>query len=326
VLIFAASVAHAEHVKATLERLTGEECGLVTGNTPPAERDQIIARFKGQPQPVNLFGDTAAPLKYLVNVNVLTTGFDAPNVDCVVLLRPTASPGLFYQMCGRGFRLHPNKRDCLVLDYGGNILRHGPVDVLSTASKASRESIVRRDSRPPAKECPECRAVIHAAYSSCPDCGYQFPPPEGGKHDDQASDEGILTGQVIDTEYDVTDVFYSVHTKRGADEGAPKTMRVTYQVGLNDFQSEWVCPEHDGWARQRFEQWWHRRSNDPLPATAERAVDIANAGGVAHTHKITVRKVTGEKFDRIVDYQLGEKPEPLPADVLLGYDDDDIPF
>jgi hypothetical protein len=63
-----------------------------------------------------------------------------------------------------------------------------------------------------------------------------------------------------------------------------------------------------------------------LPATAERAVDIANAGGVAHTHKITVRKVTGEKFDRIVDYQLGEKPEALPADVLLGYDDDDIPF
>ncbi|NLE59575.1 MAG: DNA helicase, partial [Planctomycetes bacterium] len=130
VLIFAASVAHADHVKTTLERLTGEECGLVTGDTATPERDGLIARFKGERLATNLFGDTAPPLKYLVNINVLTTGFDAPNVDCVVLLRPTASPGLYYQCVGRGFRLHPDKADCLVLDYGGNILRHGPVDAI----------------------------------------------------------------------------------------------------------------------------------------------------------------------------------------------------
>ena len=75
-------------------------------------------------------------LKYLANVNVFTTGFDAPNVDCVVLLRSTLSPGLYYQMVGRGFRLFPGKRDCLVLDFGRNILRHGPVDLLKvTGSK-----------------------------------------------------------------------------------------------------------------------------------------------------------------------------------------------
>ena len=66
-------------------------------------------------------------MKYLVNVNVLTTGFDAPNIDCVALLRPTNSPGLYYQMVGRGFRLCEGKTDCLVLDFGGNVLRHGPV-------------------------------------------------------------------------------------------------------------------------------------------------------------------------------------------------------
>ncbi|NQU19770.1 MAG: DEAD/DEAH box helicase family protein [Candidatus Nealsonbacteria bacterium] len=321
VLIFAASVKHAEHVKDTIERLTGNECGLVTGNTPTSERDYFIARFKGEQIPANLFGDAHPPLKYLVNVNVLTTGFDAPNVDCVVLLRPTASPGLYYQMTGRGFRVHPDKEDTLVLDYGGNILRHGPVDAIQIAERTTSGS-----GNPPAKECPECRSVVHAAYSVCPDCGYEFPPPENGKHDARASDEGILTGQVVDTEYDVTDVFYSVHTKRGADEDAPKTMRVTYQVGLNDYQSEWVCPEHDGWARQKFEQWWLRRSNDPVPNAAERAVDIAEAGGVATTRRITVRKVTGEKFDRIIDCELGEKPEPVPAHVAMGHSEDDIPF
>jgi len=321
VLIFAASVAHAEHVQTTLERVIGDECGLVTGDTPTAERDHLIARFKGERIAANLFGDTHPPLKYLVNVNVLTTGFDAPNVDCIVLLRPTASPGLYYQMVGRGFRLCPDKTDCLVLDYGGNILRHGPVDAIQVAERPGNGG-----GQAPAKECPECQAVIHAAYSVCPDCGYEFPPPENGKHDARASDEGILTGQVIDTEYDVTDVFYSVHTKRGAGEDVPKTMRITYQVGLNDFQSEWVCPEHDGWARQKFEQWWLRRSNDPLPDTAEQAVGIAEAGGVATVHKITVRKVTGEKFDRIVGYELGEKPEPVPLDGMGRYDPDEIPF
>jgi len=322
VLIFAASVAHTEHVKAMLQRMTGDECGLVTGDTPTSERNRLIARFKGQRLATNLFGDTAPPLKYLVNVNVLTTGFDAPNVDCVVLLRPTASPGLYYQMVGRGFRLCEDKADCLVLDYGGNIVRHGPVDAIQIVE---RQGDAGGD--PPAKECPECRAVIHAAYTACPDCGYEFPPAENGKHDARASGEGILSGQVIDTEYDVADVFYSVHTKRRADEDAPKTLRVTYQVGLNDYQSEWVCPEHDGWARQKFEQWWLRRSHDPLPDTAERAVAIAEAGGIAPTHRITVRRVTGEQFDRIVACELGGKPEALPAGHEFSrYDDDEIPF
>jgi len=116
-------------------------------------------------------------LKYLVNVNVLTTGFDAPNIDCVVLLRPTNSPGLFYQMVGRGFRLHSSKENCLVLDFGGNILRHGPVDDLQI--KESDQG----DGEAPAKECPECQEVIHAAYATCPECGHEFPPCENcGKH------------------------------------------------------------------------------------------------------------------------------------------------
>jgi len=301
--------------------MAGGECGLVTGETPTAERDRLIARFKGERIAANLFGDTHPPLKYLVNVNVLTTGFDAPNVDCIVLLRPTASPGLYYQMVGRGFRLCPDKTDCLVLDYGGNILRHGPVDAIQIAERDADGN-----GKAPAKECPECQAVIHAAYSVCPDCGYEFPPPDSGKHDAQASDEGILSGQVIDTEYDVTDVFYSVHTKRGADEDAPKTMRIDYQVGLNDFHSEWICFEHTGWAKQKAVAWWRERSNDPVPATAQHAVDIANAGGVAAIRRITVRHMSGEKYDRIIDYELGEKPEPVPLEVAMGCSDDEIPF
>jgi len=329
VLIFAASVAHAEHVKETIEKFSGCECGLVTGDTPSTDRETILKRFKGEKVDSNLFGDAVPQLKYLVNVNVLTTGFDAPNVDCVVLLRPTASPGLYYQCCGRGFRLHESKQDCLVLDYGGNILRHGPVDAITVKdSREGQKGVV------PMRECPECQTIMHARVKICPDCGYVFPEPEAAKHETEASEAGIISGGMEDTEYDVRDVYYSVHTKKGADQWTPKTMKIEYRVGFNHSHCEWVCPEHDGWARKRFEKWWLERSNDPLPETAEEAVDIANAGGLAMPITITVRKIPGEKYNKIIRCVLDEVPEGVAANMgnldvwgdPIPNDSDDIPF
>jgi len=319
VLIFASGIKHAQHIQRVLQEKHGQECGFVCGATPAAQRDELLARFRGE-SAGDLF--ERKPLKYLVNVNVLTTGFDAPNIDCVVLLRPTMSPGLYYQMTGRGFRLYPGKKNCLVLDFGGNVLRHGPVDQIRVRDASSRSG----NGEAPAKECPECHALIAAGYAACPDCGYEFPKPERTNHDATASTEGILSGQMITDEYVVRDVLYSVHTKRGADESAPKTMRVDYQVGLNHWVSEWICFEHTGYPRWKAEQWWLARSNDPIPETAQRAVDVANAGGVCFTRSITVRSVAGEPFERVIDYQLDEKPEPAAIDESFGYDEQDIPF
>ncbi len=122
------------------------------------------------------------------------------------------------------------------------------------------------------------------------------------------------------------DVLYSVHVKQGADENAPKTMRVDYHTGFHQYQSEWVCFEHEGYARWKAQMWWRARSLDPVPDTAQHAVDIANAGGLATTLSITVRSVAGEKFDRIVDYELGEKPEAAAWEDRCGFDLDEVPF
>ena len=85
-LIFTSGVKHGTHVAETLRRL-GVHVESVFGDTLPFERDRVLQDFR------------AGKILYLVNVNVLTTGFDAPNIDCVAMLRPTLSPGLFYQMC-----------------------------------------------------------------------------------------------------------------------------------------------------------------------------------------------------------------------------------
>ncbi len=294
VLVFASGIKHGEHVVRVLREKYGIECGFVTGETPIDERDAILARFK------------AGGLKYLCNVNVLTTGFDAPNIDCVVLVRPTLSAGLYYQMVGRGFRLHPSKQNCLVLDFGGNVLRHGPVDQIRV-----KAHVGNGNGQAPAKECPECLSLIAAGYARCPDCGYEFPPPERSKHDAKASDAGILSGQVKLETFAVEEVVFGVHTKRGAGADAPKSMRVDYKIGWHRWKSEWVCLEHDGFARQKAVAWWKKRSREPVPVTAAEAVEIANGGGLASTTSITVRSVSGEDYDRIVDHELGPISEAL---------------
>ncbi len=306
VLIFATGIKHGHHVCQILREQHGLECGFVCGETPIAERDATLAAFR------------EGRLRYLCNVNVLTTGFDAPSVDGVVLLRPTLSPGLYYQMVGRGFRLHPGKTNCLVLDFGGNVLRHGPVDAISIQARPGEGGPA------PAKECPVCRAVIAAGYATCPHCGYEFPPPERQKHEAQASQAGILSDQIDDSTYEVLDVLYSVHTKRNAPEGAPQTMRVEYRLGLNHWHSEFICFEHTGFARQKAEAWWSARSPDPVPTTAEEGVTLAEAGALCATNAITIRSCPGERFDRIVHYDLGEKPEAV--EWFARMEPDDVPF
>jgi DNA repair protein RadD len=292
VLLFTSGIQHGEHVQRVLREDHGAECGFVTGDTPADERARLIGDFR------------AGRLKYLANVNVLTTGFDAPNIDCVVMLRPTLSPGLYYQMVGRGFRLYPGKTDCLVLDFGGNVLRHGPVDSLRVTEPGEGTG------EPPAKECPECHAVIAAGYAVCPECGHEFPPRMSREHQAKASDAAILTGQATLTEYDVSEVSYAVHTKRDAPPDAPKTVRVQYRIGFNQWRSEWICFEHTGWPRAKAESWWRQRSDEPAPDTAAEAVTAGNLGRLAEPVAITIKSVAGEKYDQIVGYRFADEPPP----------------
>ncbi len=111
VLIFAATVQHAEEVLASLPP---ELSAIVTGATKKTEREKILRDFK------------ARRIKYIVNVSVLTTGFDAPHVDVIAILRKTESVGLLQQIAGRGSRLYPGKTDYLLLDYTTNLDDHCP--------------------------------------------------------------------------------------------------------------------------------------------------------------------------------------------------------
>ena len=104
VMIFTSTIKHAIEI---LDYMPKDQTRIVIGDTPSKEREEIISDFKEK------------RIKYLINVSVLTTGFDAPHVDLIAILRPTKSIGLYQQIVGRGLRLSPGKEDCLVLDYTG---------------------------------------------------------------------------------------------------------------------------------------------------------------------------------------------------------------
>ncbi len=199
-----------------------------------------------------------------------TTGFDAPNVDLLAILRATQSTGLYVQLMGRGMRLSPatGKKDCLVLDFGTNIERHGPVDrVKPKRESASGES--------PVKACPKCASYVPAGVAACPDCGYVFPARviDGPSHEKRASHQSPMsTGNEAPTTFDVTGVFYRDHVAKSS---GLKTLRVDYLCGMRAF-SEFVCLDHSGFALRKAQRWWLEHSTargSPVPSSVLAALE-----------------------------------------------------
>ena len=325
-LIFCASVAHCRKVAKLISEFSGEECAIVTGETPPDERANTIARLRGEGLSVDLFGVPDKPLRYCCNVGVMTTGTDIPNIDTVCLLRPTASANLYVQAIGRGFRLSPKtgKTECLVLDYGKNVERFGPIDMLNIKEphRGTGEAL--------AKECPECHTMVQLSVMLCPECGHEFPKKEKEKiaHDEHAANVAILSGEVYVDTYDVSNTDYVVWEKRGAPPGTPKTVRVTYYLDMLHSYSEWLCPEHTGYARAKFEKWWkaHAMEGLPMPRTADEVVEHAWAGMIRETKKITVRRIAGVRYPEITGCELGDFPMAAAGAPEGEEDLDDIPF
>ncbi|MDD7201924.1 MAG: DEAD/DEAH box helicase [Sphaerochaetaceae bacterium] len=176
-LLFCTGVRHAEAVRDELRNL-GVKADCVTGKTDEKERARILDDFK------------AGRITAVTNANVLTTGFDAPCIDLIVMLRPTLSPGLYVQMAGRGLRIDPCKQDCLVLDFVGNVKRHGPVTMVNPPARAGKHRGGGGGTGvAPCKVCPRCDEIVPAVTRVCPSCGYEW-LPDFSLHDEDINGEG----------------------------------------------------------------------------------------------------------------------------------------
>jgi DNA repair protein RadD len=318
ILVFASGVHHAEQIA---ELLPGS--AVVTGETLPIERAETLRRF------------VAGELRFLVNVDVLTTGFNAKCVDAIAILRATMSPGLFCQMVGRGLRLHDSKANCLLLDFGGNIARHGSIDDenFGRSEGKGRAGVAAENGR--GKKCPSCELDVSPATVVCPECNFIFPRERELKHDTTADESSQLTGSMPPEEWDVKDVVVRVHTKKDDGE-APQTVRVDY-VCTKEGESgnlatitiaEWTCPGHQGFARLKFLAWWDARSLCDPPDSATDAVALINMGVCRRPVRITTKK--DGRWHRITEcFFESEKPTELAeVEEVKTYSglDEDVPF
>ena len=207
------------------------------------------------------------------------------------------------QMVGRGLRLHPGKDNCIILDFAGNILEHGPVDAIRVRKARKRGESDRLETQP-MKACPSCSEAVPIQAAVCGSCGHRWPVNERAPHEDSASVAPILsdesTTQVV--EHAVDGIYWDEHIKPGS---AP-SMRVTYRCGMRIFR-EWVCVEHGGYARQRAVDWWRRRAlllpdRADLQATPRTVADaIAIADQLPTPIRIAVRE--SGKYPEIVAHE-----------------------
>jgi DNA repair protein RadD len=282
-LLFCAGVKHAEHVAEEL-RIRGISAAAVHGELPKDERAQALNDFK------------TGRLRALTSMDVLTTGYDEPAIDAIALLRPTKSTGLYVQMVGRGFRLHSSKQNTLVLDFAGNVARHGPVDQITVDEMGERGS---GEGAVPTKICPLCRSIEVAGVRLCSVCGYEFPKPEPPPILPTSSTLPILSTEPKPITWDeITSVEYHYHQR---DDRTP-SLRVEYYYHYKRLAMEWICLAHSGFARTKAEHWWKRRTHLPVPETIDEALAIAEDDSLLEPTEIATQP--DGKWLRVVDYKL----------------------
>lgn len=329
VLVFASSIDHVDKITQWLCD-AGETAVAVHSKLPASQRDENVEAFK------------AGRVRFLVNQNILTTGFDAPFIDMIVMLRPTQSPGLWVQMLGRGTRpvyapgfdlttwegrraaieAGPKPDGCLVLDFVGNTGRLGPINY---PQRPKRRGSGTGD--PPVRECPVCFEMVHISEAVCPSCGFEFPKRE--KIADTASTEELVRyGKEVAAppieEHEVLSITATRHKKAGK----PDSVKVHYYCDNGQTYYVWVGFDHEhGFVRQKARGWWKAHRAETLYDEPQTTDDLLNVFDEQVRKPQTVRVQRNGKFYEVLGYDFTGDGFGPPSN-LGGVEDDlfEIPF
>lgn len=329
-LWFSTGIEHAEAIGAELEA-HGET--VVVIHSKSSTRDQDLAAF------------LAGEVRHCVNYGVLTTGFDFPALDCIVMLRPTKSPGLWVQMLGRGTRpfyaagfdlstaggrlaaiAASTKQNCLVLDFAHNTAEMGPINdpqLPKKKGKGTGQQPIKtcgRTGDPPVSNIVEgtsdpdrgggksgCGAWNHPSARHCIQCGAEFTFEV--KFGADASTSALLATSSKAYEPPKVEEFKvnRVSYEIHKKPGRPDSIRVWYYSGLRRF-SHFVLPEHGGNPRRRSEHWWMLHGGGVMPATTAECKAVIDDLKVPRAIRVWLKKDYPQIMDWIFDDR-GQAPE-----------------
>lgn len=302
---FGVTIQHCYHIKEALVA-HGVSCEVIHGELPKGERDQLFDDYR------------AGKFRCLVNVAIATTGVNIPDIDLIFLMRPMRSPVLYIQCVGRGLRLADGKEDLMLLDYGDVVSELGPIDdvkikLSGKAKKDAEEEEKKPKEKAVMKICPQCGIECWASQQYCYECSYSF---VGEKLVSSASSAPVLSEDVEPVWHNVIDAKYTSHTGQGK---TVPVMRVTYYCMTGVF-SEYVCFEHEGYAREKAVAWWRKRFPDDNAAHINK-VSTAVICSYPQPSRILVGR--DGKYDRVISVEFAKKEENEQLDIIL---DDFLPF
>lgn len=285
VLVFACSIVHAEAIVECLRGL-GEQAEVYHSEMSLEQDKMTIARFENK------------EFKYLVSIDKLGVGFDAPFVDGLALMRPTMSRALAIQQLGRGSRLYEGKKDFLVADYAGNIRRHNllnpdaydvPYEHISKPKRTGGEA--------PSKVCKECQAICATRTTQCA-CGYKFPPKLTVKADVKASGDITLPIQIWNATI----------------EESTKHRYVKLLVGaFHDARPIWFFPEDSGYSKTKTLLLWVNLFGGAVPQTCADMCHRLNAMTGLYSEAVFERK---GKFFEIKKLTKGENNDTTKTSTM----------
>jgi DNA repair protein RadD len=205
-----------------------------------------------------------------------------------VLIRATESTALYVQIVGRVMRLYPDKQNALLLDYGGNVMRHGCIDDVTVKAKGEGTG------EAPSKQCPSCDTILHAAVRECPECGYIFERDPEGNLELNAFDGAVLSDQRKVQKVAVDRVSFKIHKK----QGKPDSIKVTYHCGLAEYY-EWLTPEHSEFGLKKTHAFF-RNIDDIYFETSSVSIEfLEDLNVVRHYNKITAIDILPSKYTEV---------------------------
>lgn len=319
-LLFCVSIEHVESVARLLN-----EAGIKT--------TYVHSKMKEKERDANILAYKEGEYQAMVNNGVLTTGFDYKAIDLIGVIRLINSPGLWGQILGRGTRplymegfdlttregrlqaiATSEKPDCLVLDFGNNISRLGPINDLVMPKKKGKGK-----GEAPIRVCDGCGNQIHASLTMCPHCGQEY-ARSLGKFDTSVNHEDVIAktkrskAKEPEAELAVWMNVDSITFKLNSGRlGRPDTITVYYNVGLSQFAT-YLCFDHPvgHTAHREARRWWRLHvadtpyENEELPVNVQEAYQRLR-GEVNQPKSIQV--VVNSKFKNVKNYDFKKRVE-----------------
>lgn len=273
-LLYASGRDHSKHLQ-EMFLSKGVTCETIDGTMSKEQRTYLIGDRTKKIQGAFQQGKFRA----LINVDVLSTGFNFPALDLIGLVQATQSVGKYIQRLGRGTRPYPGKSSCLILDFGSNIVRLGPFNAPCIPKPRKKGDAVAGEA--PIKVCPECSSYCHTRAVVCPDCGFEFPPPQ--TLEAAASQAPVMVDSAQKPVIEIMQVKSTHYQDRPAKApGCGPLVRVSYSDGFLHTVSEVFCPEPNPafqWQRDVvFVKFWYAAGGKrPPPLTAAEFVERARS-------------------------------------------------